>query len=71
MNAKKNHPLMQRRAKLTICTVIELAFPAGRSRKAAAPTRCKLFSSNVVQPGCNRSVERSRYAESLSEEREQ
>jgi len=26
---------------------------------------------NVVQSGCNRSVERSRYAESLSEEREQ
>jgi len=27
--------------------------------------------SNVVAAGCNRSVERSRYAESLSEEREQ
>jgi hypothetical protein len=26
---------------------------------------------NLVQPGCNRSVERSRYAESLSDEREQ
>ena len=27
--------------------------------------------SNVVSTGCNRSVERSRYAESLSDEREQ
>jgi hypothetical protein len=27
--------------------------------------------SNVVQSRCNRSVERSRYAESLSDEREQ
>jgi hypothetical protein len=35
------------------------------------PERKLAIRINVVQSGCNRSVERSRYAESLSDEREQ
>jgi hypothetical protein len=35
------------------------------------PERKMVILNNLVQSRCNRSVERSRYAESLSDEREQ
>jgi hypothetical protein len=40
-------------------------FPGNRTPLFATPA----IRINVVRTGCNRSVERSRYAESLSEER--